>query len=84
MPTQKITREQAANFKLLPFGKKHGVRIMIEEMEVGELLMISKADFRWKKSNPNRFCKPISKSTGARFTVKIIAGKVGWVVERIS
>ena len=60
MPT-KLKPEEAKNLKLVPFGKKHPVRAMLETLEAGEMLRINKEDFHWKKTTPNFFCKDIEK-----------------------
>ena len=83
MPTQKITREEAEKLRLLPFGKKHPIRILIEELKPGELLRISRQDFNWKNRTPNYFCNQITKHSRAKFKMHKIAGKIGWVVERL-
>lgn len=83
MPTQKITREQADKLLLLPFGKKHAVRLLIESLLPGELLEISRADFNWKGKTPNFFCKQIEQHSKAKFKIDKIRGKTGWVVERL-
>ncbi len=84
MPTKKVTREELANYRTLPFGKKHGVRLLIESLKPGEVCIISREDLAWKRTTPGRFCNEISKATRAKFRIEKIAGKVGWVVERIS
>ena len=83
MPTQKITREQAQRLLLLPFGKKHPVRLLIESLQPGELLEISRVDFNWKGKTPNFFCRQIEAGTKAKFKIDKIRGNTGWVVERL-
>jgi hypothetical protein len=84
MNTGKITREQAAAMQLFPFGKKHPVRALIESLEPGELLHISRGDFIWKRHTPNFFCRQISKRGKKRFRMLKKSDRTGWVVERIS
>ena len=83
MPTHLINKEEATGLRLLPFGKKHPVRILIENLKPGQMLRIGREDFLWKRKSPQFFCNQISKSTKARFQIFKEAGKAGWVVERI-
>jgi hypothetical protein len=83
MATRLITKEEAANIRLLPFGKKHPVRILLEELKPGQLLRIGREDFLWKGKTPSFFCHQISKAGKAKFRVLKEVGKTGWVVERV-
>ncbi len=47
MHSKFITREEANKLNLYAMGKKHPIRAKIEVMEKGQLLKISRADFRW-------------------------------------
>ncbi|MES2620616.1 MAG: hypothetical protein V4615_07180 [Bacteroidota bacterium] len=82
MSTRIISREEAAKLRLMPFGKKHPVRILIEKLQPGQILHIDRTDFAWKRKTPNFFCRQISKTTKARFEV-LKEGKAGWVIERV-
>jgi hypothetical protein len=84
MATKKITREEAEKIPLQPFGKKHPVRILIEELKPGELLRIDRQDFNWKRHTPNYFCNQIAKRGKAKFKMLKIKTKTGWVVERLA
>jgi hypothetical protein len=84
MNTEKITREQAAEMRLLPFGKKHPVRALIESLKPGELLHVSRSDFHWKRHTPNFFCRQISKSGKKKFAVLKKVDLSGWVIERLA
>ena len=84
MNSGKITREQAAEMRLLPFGKKHPVRIMIENLQPGELLHVNQADFTWKRHTPNFFCRQLTKKRKGKFAVTKKYDKSGWVIERLS
>ena len=83
MATQFITEDAAKLIRTLPFGKKHPIRILLEEMEPGQILRISRQDFAWKGKTPNLFCREISKRTKAKFKVRTEHGKTGWVVWRL-
>ena len=84
MATKFKSKADAAHLRLLPFGKKHAVRALIEELQPGELLRIGSEEFLWKRKTPNYFCQQISKATKAKFKVYKEFGKTGWVIERIA
>ncbi|MCX6353120.1 MAG: hypothetical protein NTX03_14865 [Bacteroidetes bacterium] len=82
MPTKFITKEEAAKLHLRPTGRKHPVHALIEQMKVGDILLIDKDDFKWKGRSPAIFYKKIVESRKGKFTcLKNIDG--GWVVERV-
>jgi hypothetical protein len=83
MNTQFINKEEAGTLPLLPFGKKHPVRVLIEEMKPGQMLRVAQEDFNWKRKTPGSFCHRVSKATGAKFRILKERGKTGWVVERV-
>jgi hypothetical protein len=83
MATGIISKEEAGAMRLLPFGKKHAVRILIEQLKPGQMLKVERGDFSWRGKNPNFFCRQVSKSTKAKFQVMKMPGNTGWVVERL-
>lgn len=83
MPTRLVSQEEIAHITLLPFGKKHPVRLMIEKLQPGEMLEISKVDFHWKNRTPACFCKEIAKATKARFEIYKYRSNTGWLVKRV-
>ena len=83
IPTKRLTKEEVEKITLLPFGKKHPVRVLLEQLPVGEFLNISRLDFNWRKQNPNYFITQIKKATGKKFTTYKNADRSGWVVERV-
>ncbi|MBK5284078.1 MAG: hypothetical protein JJE25_01635, partial [Bacteroidia bacterium] len=40
-----LTEEEANQLGMRPFGKKHFVRILIEQLEPGQKLLVTRADF---------------------------------------
>jgi len=83
MNTQLISDEEAAGLKLLPFGRKHAVRILIEQLQPGQKLNVARKDFMWKRKTPAIFCNEVAKSGKAKFRIWKKWDKTGWVVERI-
>jgi hypothetical protein len=83
MATQLISKDEVDIIGLVPFGKKHAVRILIEDMKPGEMLHIEREDFNWKRKTPSSFCRKVSKNTGAKFRILKQHNKTGWVVGRV-
>jgi hypothetical protein len=78
-----ISKQEAEALGSRPFGKKHFVRIRIEQMNKGETLLITRQDFTWRKQNPNYFIIPLMKSTSKKFTINETDDRSGWIVERV-
>ena len=78
-----ITDEEANELGMRPFGKKHFVRVLIEQLEPGQKLLITRADFTWRKQNPNYFIIPLMKTTNKKFTISETHKRTGWIVVRV-
>lgn len=81
---RKISKEEADKLGRRPFGKKHPVRVAIEDLKKGELLHITRSEFTWKKRTPLFFINQIKKSDPAKkFIIDETKNRLGWVVERL-
>ena len=78
-----ITEQEASELGSRPFGKKHFVRVLIEQLQPGQRLYITRADFTWRKQNPNYFIIPLMKTTSKKFTITETHNRSGWIVERV-
>ncbi|HLG33649.1 MAG TPA: hypothetical protein VI757_02115 [Bacteroidia bacterium] len=78
-----ITDEEASELGMRPFGKKHFVRVLIEQLQPGQRLYITRADFTWRKQNPNYFINPLMKTTSKKFTITETRTRSGWIVVRV-
>lgn len=77
---KKLTKEDAAKL-LLRKGTSSPVRTAVVQMQVGEILLIEKAD--WSQRNgPGQMCSRITKRTGQEYKLNAVADGSGWVVER--
>ena len=79
---RRINREEFQKLGSRPIGKKHEVRVAIENMPKGELLHITRSEFTWKKCTPFFFINQIAKTTGKKFVLVETKNRLGWVVER--
>ena len=78
---KKLTKEEAAKL-VLRKGSSTAVRTAVVHLQVGEILMIEKTD--WKQKNgPGQMCSRIKRSTGMEFLVNAVADGSGWIVERV-
>lgn len=77
-----LTDEEAKQLGMRPFGKKHFVRMLIEQLEPGQKLYITRADFTWRKQNPNYFIIPLMKATSKKFIINETRTRSGWIVIR--
>jgi len=77
-----ITEAEAKQLGIRPFGKKHYLRVQIGQLEKGQILHVPRADFTWKKQNPNIFIRPLMKATSKKFEVTYTANKSGWIIKR--
>lgn len=80
---KKISVEEAHKLGLRPFGKKHHVRVLIEQLEIGELLAITRLDFTWKRQTPGRFVHEHERATAKKFTIQKTENGTAWVVTRV-
>jgi len=77
-----ITEAEARQLGIRPFGKKHYLRVLIGQLEKGQILHVPRTDFTWKKQNPNIFIRPLIKSSNKKFTLTNNGNKSGWIIKR--
>ncbi len=78
---KKLTKEEAAKlaFKL---GTSTVVRTVVMHLNVGEILLIEKGE--WKQKNgPGQMLTRITEKTNRKFSLKTLADDNGWIVERV-
>ena len=84
MQTQIISTEDKNQLNLLPFGKKHPVAALLQLLQVGQHLRISRQDFKWRGKTPGILCKRETKRSGRQFEIMKERGNSGWVVTRVA
>jgi hypothetical protein len=77
-----LSDQEAGQLGMRPFGKKHFVHALIEQMKPGEKLLITREDFNWRRQTPAIFVRREMKSTSKKFTVSNTTNRSGWIVER--
>ena len=80
-----VEAEELGSLRLHPMGKKHPVKQWLDDLAVGNALLVYRSDFRWKgRKTPRPFVKQIEDKTDKRFEILKLADKSGWAVKRIS
>jgi hypothetical protein len=78
-----LTPEELSAIKKRQLGKKHPVRIAIEQLEPQQAVQISRKEFTWRQRTPRVFCNELSKKTNKRFTISALLDNSGWIVQRV-
>lgn len=78
---EKITKEEMDKLTL-QVGSSTLVRTVVLQMKPGEILKVEPEDWN-QKNGPGAMCSRIQKTTGMEFSVKTIANRQGWVIERV-
>lgn len=79
---EKINPEDAAKLGLVPMGKQHPLRVMIDDMEKGEMLKVPRSEFTWKGQTPALFLRQVEKKGKKRFRLLKMRAEPGWIIER--
>ena len=77
-----ISDQEANQLGMRPFGKKHFVAALIEQLQPGERLHITRQDFTWRKHTPSIFVRRIMQSSSKKFTIAVTNDRSGWIVTR--
>ena len=79
---QLLTDAEVKQLGTAPLGRKHPVRIWIEQLQAGENLYVKRIDFLWKRQTPSRFVNEIMRAGSKKFTLVKTRNKSGWIVTR--
>lgn len=80
---QKLTKEEAANYRPATGARNTRVRAQLNGLEVGEALIIEKGT-DWKaKDSPFRIVNYLAKQTGRQFEKAYASHVQGWFVKRV-
>ncbi len=78
-----LTKEEAANIKVVPAGKGSLLRHQLVAMRVGEIVLVEKKDFNWKGKPLSTFIRRVEKTVNMKFTSGKALDDSGWVVTRV-
>ena len=77
---KKIAKKEARELTIRR-GRASIVRTGIENLAVGEVLLISREDCK-NKNGPAQVCRLIGKKSEKKYTINYLADNTGWIVER--
>ena len=78
---KKITKEEAAKLQT-KVGSSSAVRTAVVHLQVGEILLIEKADWTQQKG-PGQMLSRLTERTKQRYKLSALADGSGWLVERV-
>jgi hypothetical protein len=78
-----LTKEEAANIKVVPAGKGSLLRHQLITMKVGEIALVEQKDFNWKGKPLSTFIRRVEKTAKMKFTSGKALDGSGWVVTRV-
>ena len=79
-----MDEEEALRIGILPAGKGHWVRLKMRELEAGQYLPISRADWNRVNKTPNEIVKNENEKGGKQYELLQMADLSGWFVKRIA
>lgn len=77
-----ITREEMERIGNLPPGKAHWVRKRMNELKVGEALLVDRQDWDWVNKTPQVMVKQENGKGKKKFEFSVAADDSGWFIER--
>lgn len=80
---KKLSKEQAKNIPTRPPGRNSMVRIYLMNMEVGDIILLEKKDWKQKKRQPSTYCRELERRTGRAWKCETALDGSGWVIERL-
>ena len=80
---KKLTKAESAAIPQRPNTRSTLVRVYIQAMQPGDIIMIEKHEWTWKRHNPGYICNQLRKQKRWKFTCNKILDGSGWVVERL-
>ena len=80
---KKITQEDAKNLKVRPEGRTSYARAVLMNMNVGEVIILERGDWKQKKKKPRTYCLHLGRNTGRQWNCATLMDGTGWVIERM-
>jgi hypothetical protein len=78
-----LSAEEAKDFFVVSSGRQTKVSAMASELKVGEVLIITRADWKRKKP-PYDVINYLAKKSGRKFLKGRMPDGSGWMVKRVS
>ena len=80
---KKLSKEEAANIQTKPAGRSSMARTYLLGMEVGDIILLERKDWKQKKRKPSTYCRELERSTGRQWKCDTALDGSGWVIERL-
>lgn len=80
---KKLSKEEAASIATRPAGRNSMVRVYLMNMQVNDIILLEKKDWKQKKRKPSTYCRELERSTGRKWKCETALDGSGWVIERM-
>jgi hypothetical protein len=80
---RKLTEEEANSIPSRKAGKQSVARMALMNMEIGEIILLEKSDWKEKKNQPFDLIGRLRREKHRDFTCNIILDGSGWIIKRL-
>lgn len=80
---KKLTESEAQAIITKPPGRVSYIRAMLLDMKPGDIFLIEKKEWNWKKKTPTAMCRRLEQRTALKFDCRRALDGSGWVVKRL-
>jgi hypothetical protein len=80
---KKITKEELQKMELKPTKRQTLARTYILRMQPGDIILIERHEWTWKKHKPSVIANEIAKRKRWKLTCNELTDGTGWVIERL-
>ncbi|MCB0755874.1 MAG: hypothetical protein H6603_07110 [Flavobacteriales bacterium] len=80
---KKLSKEEAASIATKPPGRSSVVRSYLLGMEVGDIILLEKKDWKQRKRKPSTYCRELERKSGRQWKCETALDGSGWVIERV-
>lgn len=79
-----ITPEESSKYQKKVTGRTTLVRSLMMQLEMGQEMIVTKEEWKWKRVGPNHLCRYLEKRTQLKFECyRILNAQGGWIIKRI-
>jgi len=80
---KKLTKEELQKMELKPTQRQTLARTYILRMQPGDIILIERHEWTWKKHKPSVIANEIAKRKRWKLTCNELTDGTGWVIERL-
>jgi len=78
-----ITKEEAQQIKVKPHGRASYARGVLLNMNIGDIIILEKADWNQKRLQPGTYCLQLGRDVKRLWKCETIVDGSGWVIGRV-